>query len=264
MEFGSVTELTAACRGRHVVVGSHGGPITARYALACGVASVICHDAGIGLDEAGVRALALLQAAGVPAAAVAHHSARIGDPRDMLARGRISRVNAAAAELGAAAGMAAGQVAAQFAEASPRTVPSVASAAFVPGRYPLGDGVTGLDSAAELDARDDGALIVTGSHGGLPGADSHRAAKARPHFIAFNDAGRGADDAGVARLPVLAEQGIAAVAVDAFTARIGDARSSWETGVVSAVNAVARALGAAEGMPLQAVLAAVRRTGEDG
>lgn len=258
MEFGSVTELTAACRGRHVVVGSHGGAITARYALACGVASVIFHDAGIGLDAAGVRALELLQAAGVPAAAVSHLTARIGDPRDMLARGRVSRCNPAAAALGAAPGVGAAEVAARFAAAPARAAPCVAAAPFVPARYPLADDVTGLDSAAELDARDDGALVVTGSHGGLPGADSHRAAKARPRFLAFNDAGRGADDAGVARLAVLAEQGLAAVAVDAFTARIGDARSSWETGVVSAVNAVARALGAAEGTPLRAAVAALR------
>ncbi len=258
MHFGSVTELTAACRGRHVVVGSHGGPITARYALSCGVASVIFHDAGVGLDDAGVRSLILLQAAGVPAAAVAHDSARIGDPLDMLARGRVSRLNRAANDLGAQADRPVGQIAALFACAPMRDAPTVAQAAFVAGRFPLDAGVVGLDSASDLAAVDDGLIVVTGSHGGLPGHDVARAAKARPRFISFNDAGRGIDDAGVARLAVLDAQEIAAVAVDAWSARIGDARSSWETGVVSAVNATAAALGVTEGMALRAAVDAVR------
>jgi hypothetical protein len=47
----------------------------------------------------------------------------------------------------------------------------------------------------------------------------------------------------VTRLPVLAARGLPAATVDYRSARIGDARSLWETGVLSAVNEVAAAHG---------------------
>ena len=61
----------------------------------------------------------------------------------------------------------------------------------------------------------------------------------------FNDAGGGA---GVARLPVLDAQGIPGAAVAAASARIGEARSTWETGIVSAVNGLASECGVEAGM----------------
>ena len=59
----------------------------------------------------------------------------------------------------------------------------------------------------------------------------------------YNDAGVGVDDAGLARLAVLDEQGIPAATVDAATARIGDGRSTYRDGLLSCVNAAADALG---------------------
>jgi hypothetical protein len=56
------------------------------------------------------------------------------------------------------------------------------------------------------------------------------------------------------RLPALAARGIAAVTVSAASARIGEARSMWETGAISHVNAPAAALGARAGQPLAAFL----------
>ena len=100
----SITQLDAADAGAWVVSGSHGGVSSAQYALALPLALAVFNDAGIGKDEAGVAALALLQAAGRPALAVAHTSARIGDARDAWEHGVISRVNAAAAALGLAPG----------------------------------------------------------------------------------------------------------------------------------------------------------------
>ena len=100
MLLGSVTELQEGHRGQAVVVGSHGGCATGWHALRCGIAALLCHDAGIGFEEAGVQALRVLQAAGRPCAAIGHMSARIGDPEDMLERGRVSRLNSAAALLG--------------------------------------------------------------------------------------------------------------------------------------------------------------------
>jgi hypothetical protein len=45
-------------------------------------------------------------------------------------------------------------------------------------------------------------------------------------MVLFNDAGFGADYAGIASLPILEQKGIAAASVSVFTARIGDGRST--------------------------------------
>jgi hypothetical protein len=100
----SVTEVTAAHGPCVVVTGSHGGRSAARYSRAVHAQLYVFNDAGIGKDEAGVVALALLQDAGQPAVAVAHTSARIGDALDAWEHGVISRVNASAAALGYRAG----------------------------------------------------------------------------------------------------------------------------------------------------------------
>ena len=100
----SITQLDAGDAGAVVVTGSHGGLSSASYALAHRMALVVFNDAGVGKDAAGIVALALMQAQGRPAAAVAHHSARIGDAQDSWAHGLLSHVNAGAAALGLAPG----------------------------------------------------------------------------------------------------------------------------------------------------------------
>jgi hypothetical protein len=92
--------------GRIVVSGSHGGSAAGTYALAVPLRAVIFNDAGVGKDAAGIVALQMLAAAGVPAAAVAHTSARIGEAHDTWAHGILSHVNAPALGLGWHAGMA--------------------------------------------------------------------------------------------------------------------------------------------------------------
>jgi hypothetical protein len=52
------------------------------------------------------------------------------------------------------------------------------------------------------------------------------------------------------RLPVLAARGIPAVTVATMSARIGEARSMWESGTISFANAPAAALGAQPGNSL--------------
>jgi hypothetical protein len=100
----SITELGPLDRGCIAVSGSHGGVSSARYALAAAPLLSIFNDAGGGKDDAGIAALALLQAEGLAACTVAHGSARIGDARSTLEDGIISRVNDAAARRGLASG----------------------------------------------------------------------------------------------------------------------------------------------------------------
>lgn len=100
----SVTEVTAAHFGCVVVTGSHGGQSAGRYALAVRARLYVFNDAGVGKDEAGIAALAMLDDAGQSAVAVAHASARIGEAADTWAGGVISRANSAAAAQGFCAG----------------------------------------------------------------------------------------------------------------------------------------------------------------
>jgi len=58
-----------------------------------------------------------------------------------------------------------------------------------------------------------------------------------------NDADRGAGNAGTTRLPALDQRGIAAACVSAFSARIGDGRSTLADGYISTVNETARRYG---------------------
>lgn len=259
---GSVTELGAECRGAHVIVGSHGAAPTGLRALCCGVASLICHDAGIGLDMAGVAALPLLGAQGVPAAAVSHETARIGDPNDMLERGRLSRVNQLAEELGVVPGITVRQARALLGlsvirgEGLGRSVQEDGEFRRIYMEIELKGAahpaqITILDSASSVREEDSGAILVTGSHGGLPNNSAEKALKTRPLLVAFNDAGIGIDMAGTRRLPILAELGVAAACVDANSARIGDGLSTYETGILSVVNAPSAMLGANAGMPLR-------------
>lgn len=101
----SISYIGAADAGCVVVSGSHGGTAAGIYALGVPLAAVFFNDAGGGKDNAGIVALAMLAERGVPAAAVAHTSARIGDAADTWEHGLISHSNAPAAALGIHPGM---------------------------------------------------------------------------------------------------------------------------------------------------------------
>ncbi|MFO1326987.1 MAG: hypothetical protein U1F56_06490 [Rubrivivax sp.] len=101
----SITEAPSQAPGQVVVSGSHAGASVVRYAVAAQARLAVFNDAGIGRDEAGVVALAALQAQGVAACAVSHDSARIGEAQSTFEDGVISRANAAAAALGAQPGL---------------------------------------------------------------------------------------------------------------------------------------------------------------
>ena len=112
-----------------------------------------------------------------------------------------------------------------------------------------------LDSITQVSAEHAGLCVVTGSHGGVSAASYAQAVAARVYV--FNDAGVGKDRAGIAALALLDVQGIAAVAVSHDSARIGDARDTWESGEITAVNTAARRLGLRPGEPVRRALAAL-------
>lgn len=256
----SVTTLGDEHHDAVVVAGSHGGMIAAFLAAEGGVRAAIFNDAGGGLDDAGVQGLWALEARGMAAAAVGHMTARIGDAKDAYARGKITRVNRNARELGVAEGQSC-EIAAELLRRAARVSVSLEHAeARVPLCPEIDDRIWGLDSASLTDARDKGRLLVIGSHGGLLGGNPVRALKSDAGFAVFNDAGVGVDDAGVTRLPALQARGIAAATVANTSARIGDARSSWLTGVISYVNKRAQDAGIRPGQTTQEAVHIMRNT----
>ena len=108
-----------------------------------------------------------------------------------------------------------------------------------------------VDSITELSMQDAGCVAVSGSHGGISSA--RFALAARPLLSVFNDAGGGRDSAGIAALDFLQQHGLAACTVAHTSACIGQARSSYDDGVVSHMNAHAAALGlrAGSSLPVQ-------------
>jgi|CXWL01.1.fsa_nt_gi hypothetical protein len=257
----SVTQL-ADVAGKVLVAGSHGGVIAAWLGAKAGAHALVLNDAGVGKDRAGIAGLAYLDGIGMAAATVDCMSARIGDGADMLARGVISHANAYAAICGVAAGQSCQEAVGRLRGAAP---PRSAPPSYPEGRWCVAGGppeTWALDSVGKVDPADAGRILVIGSHGALLGGRPESALGVDAAAAVFNDAGIGADRIGITRLPVLNRRGMPAVAVDCMSARIGDGRSAWETGVISHANAAAAVLGVARGMEVRrfaALIAAQNR-----
>lgn len=250
----SITKLEPDDAGNVVIAASHGGLYCGYCAAKGRVRGVILSDAGVGLEGAGIAALAYLDALGIPAATADYRSARIGDGADLVSRGRISFCNETAQRLGCAAGqpVPACADAMRTAAVSNAEAPPYAEARTLLLERPRQPKVWGLDSNSLVRPDDTGTIVVTGSHGGILGGKPETALKIDALAAVYNDAGVGIDDAGISRLPALEARGIAAVTVDAGSARIGDARSTWETGIISHLNPLAQAYGGRAGMTVPA------------
>ena len=116
------------------------------------------------------------------------------------------------------------------------------------GFVALGHRLLVLDSITEAVGSGAGCVVVSGSHGGL--SAGRFALDAQVWLAVFNDAGVGKDAAGIAAMALLQAHGIAACTVAHTSARIGEARSTLESGVVSFANAAAEAAGAKVGRSL--------------
>ncbi|SBV97284.1 conserved exported hypothetical protein [uncultured delta proteobacterium] len=247
----SATVFAAAPAGRVAVTGSHGGVYPAYLLAKLRVRGSIFNDAGVGREHAGIGGLAYLQSLGIPAATVGNASARIGYGEDTLYKGIISHANAAARALGCVPGMPCLE-AAQKLCAAPLAHSDPPAA--IEARHVITGGsrrVVLIDSAALVLPEDAGNIVITGSHGGLLGGNKATALKYDAYAAFYNDAGGGLENAGTTRLPALDERNIAGITVSSSSARIGDAVSSYEDGVISAVNATAARYGAKAGMTVK-------------
>lgn len=239
----SVTHLLPEHRGAAALCASHGGRYAGYYAAAKGVSAVILNDAGIGREQAGLGGLRMLEGLGVPGAAVSGKTARIGDGKDNLARGILSFVNAPAARLGLAVGMDCADALDKLAAASLQPAPEPPKEDEhrfeVKGAGRSGVKVIVMDSISLVRPEDAGHIIVAASHGACPGGKAELAVKYPVFAAVTNDADRGIDNAGTSRLPAMNQRGITGACLSAFSARIGDGRSMYEDGYVSALNEIA-------------------------
>ncbi len=254
----SITDAGAAAAGRIVASGSHGGLYPAAVASGAGVRAVAFNDAGTGLQQAGIAGVMALQDVGMAAIAADCVTCHIGDAGDLARNGVVSATNRIAQDIGIAPGMTMA-AALQLLATAPvphGRLPPVAEAR-QSRALPDGPTVALLDSASLVGPDDTGAIVITGSHGGLIGGNPARALKAAARIAIFNDAGVGKDAIGITRLPALQARGIAAATVAASSARIGDAASALATGILSHVNDSAAGLGAKPGMALAAWLSAL-------
>jgi hypothetical protein len=245
-----------------LVSGSYGGEYNAWHALRKGARAVILNDAGIGKNGAGIAGLAWLDRLGVPGATADAKTCHIGDGEHMLAQGRISRVNGAAAALGCAVGETVAACAAKLAAAAPYagTPPAIAGGKrYVISAEPNERRVLALDAAPLLTADDAGVIAITGSHAALFRGQPDGVIAVDLHAVFFNDAGIGLDRAGVSRLADLDTRRMIAATVAADSAEIGNARDAYATGVISVVNATAREAGIAAGDRLADVVRRLAR-----
>ena len=255
----SVTVFPPDARGRAAIAASHGGVYAAYLAAKVGIKAVILCDAGVGRERAGIGGLDYLAEFGVAAAAIGHRSARIGHGQDCCARGRISHVNSHAHATGVRAGMSAREALDILDQTD--LPPCPAPPPSEERRHRLNEAEAGnvrvhaIDSAGLVLPEDAGHIVATGSHGALLGGKPETAIKIAVFAALYNDADFGMEDAGIARLPVLDQRGIAGACVSAWSARIGDGQSTYRDGFVTAVNARAAQCGAEIGISAKELVA---------
>jgi hypothetical protein len=240
-------------RDRDVVVNaSYSGVLPARFLAAQRPAGVIGLDCAVGPAGAGVAGLWYLEALEVPAAAVDVTGVRLGDGVDVWEHGVISFVNQPARDRGVRVGGSVQESARAMLSGSSE---APASASDVTNReimatHPSGRRIVCVDSIAfGLPEDAHRSVLVTAGHTGrsaLPYLQS-----VRPHAYICSDGGMGRDRSGVASLEFTVDEGIPGATVDASTARMGEAASSWNDGTISATNALAHDAGVRVGMACQ-------------
>lgn len=234
-----------------VVSGSYAARTTVGWALGLGARGVISHAAGVGKDGAGISGLPLAEEHGIPAAACETLSARLADGASVY-EGKIGHANGPAMKLGVRLGQPVAEAARLMLNAAPGRKVQIEEASDdrihtleeTPDGTIYGSwGIPVLRAIREPRPRD---VFVQASHCGL--TLSATVIPLRLKGVVANDAGRGKDDSGIASFPVFDAEGIAAAAVGAMSARIGDVMSIWNEGIVSVHNDTARKKGVRPGM----------------
>jgi len=246
---GSAYYVNAGNRSRDVVINaSYAGVLPARMVGEHRPRGAIGVDCGVGPEAAGIAGLWYLEALNIPAAAADVMTVHLGDGDDLYENGRISFFNRPAADCGVERGMSVRDAARLMLDNDP----GAPGALEVTNRRVIEDGPDGrqiicTDSIVFGLPEDVRNVIVSAGHNGMSSSDY--LAAINPFGYICSDGGGGRDDSGRAALPLAANMGIAGATVDARRARMGDAMSTWEDGILSGVNRLAEEAGARIGMP---------------
>lgn len=235
-----------------LVCGSFAGAaIAEQLGLCWGPRALIAHACGVGKNEAGISGLAFCQQRGVPMAAVETMSARISDGRSVYETGIIGHANDVARALGVAVSQPAHEAARLMLNAPPghRLVSDVTDKKLYPLHEGDGGGIFAIWNPLLLahEGPRPKDVFCIALHSGKVMAEWSSAIQ--PKGVIGNDGGFGKDRSGVAGLAALEQQDIAAAAVAAMSARIGDCLSTYHDGEISAANGIATDLGIRPGMP---------------
>lgn len=245
---GSAYYVDERNRGRDVVVNaSYSGVLPGRMVGDHRPRGAIGVDCGIGPEGAGIAGLWYLEALNIPAAAADVMTVLLGDGADLYENGRIRFLNRPAADCGVTAGMPVKEAALRMLE----NEPGAPQALEVTNRRVMEEGPDGrriicTDSIVFGLPEDVRNIIVSAGHNGRSSIDYIGAIN--PFGYVCSDGGRGRNDSGMAALPQAAEIGIAGATVDGTRARLGDALSTWNDGIISAANRLAIEAGVRVGM----------------
>jgi hypothetical protein len=249
----SVTKIGLECKNRVVLGASHGAVYASYLAAKEGVRGIILNDAGFSKDNAGVSGGPYCQELDIPYAAMDTMSCCIGNGESAVDDGIISYTNSIAKALGVKIGMPALEAAYKMTEAS---VSKKVTLEYSEARKELQTllnqrTIVLMDSVSLVNKSDQGHIIISGSHGGMPEADPISALRQDVFAGFFHDAGGGKNGSGLTRLKPLDDRGIIAATVACMSARIGDAQSIYDDGIISNINVSAKRFGGEVGMSLK-------------
>jgi hypothetical protein len=233
----------------------HGAYVAAPVAVSLlrrGLRGFIGVDAGIGRNESGIGGLAVADGTGTPAAAVSVYSCAMCDGRSVWQDGVVSRVNAAAAALGAEPGQST-EVAAGLllggADGHARDVASaLPDAPVLLHERAAGGSIWGCWSMSLIHGAHTDDVFCVGTPVDTTMTVYMYRHGVRPAGVIGSDGGYGRDQMAIAGLGILEGMGIAGAAVSHLSADLGDGASIWRDGRITRANAIARAAGVAAGM----------------
>jgi len=230
-----------------IVSASYAGVYCAKLVAPYGRRGAIGVDCNIGKDGAGIAGLWYYEALDIPAAAAGVATVELGNGADLYESGVISRVNGPAEAVGVRPG--------QTVEVAAALMLRGERESRVPGEVPRwvveqgdddGD-VVCIDSIADASLEDrDRNVLCTAGHTGRSVVIYIR--RFHPRGFICSDGGGAKNDSGLSALWDVDDE-IPGAAVDAMTARMGDGRSTYYDGIVSACNAAAGRCGVRARMP---------------
>jgi uncharacterized protein YunC (DUF1805 family) len=107
----------------------------------------------------------------------------------------------------------------------------------------LPKGIVLLDSLGDLNADNASPILVCASHCGDNGAFARKLKNCHVNAVFLNNAGIGKNLAGISGLSHYEAENILACAVDHYSAEIGVANDTWDSGIISHTNKLAEDAG---------------------